>query len=551
MTKRGKETRRRKEVNYEEAYERKIKRRKIIGIAILILLLLLFLVLFLKAYFTDASPIVEVSNNEKTMLSSAKKYYKINYKKMPEVIGDCNTVDLNELLLSNLIEKKNFKNCRGKSTKVKVCKVSEDKIQWTPILECDEIKTEFDEWKEGTLKDLVKNQSDVKFEFKPSKIELSEEDLSEETEEYWQEDVPYDAYKTVGSSDYYRYRDKIYVWNLNKKQYYGGNAYYLNSPASGYDKKDSPKVASKWYKEGSKIYWNNGKFSSTQPDNIYVNKIDGYTVKIYRTRNWIEVSKPYEREPYNVYVCSKEGSNLNIHSLVPCTSQPDGYTKEIQRYSACVGTTPVDPSSKCKACNSGKLKTDRTSCGSYGDWGLYTSTPCVASDTCEVKTKNMFRWYKTDRNYYPSGAKSASVEKAFYTSLSGYIKDSATTTTAYKWYKLVKTGETTTYSDIAPNALATKSSKYKWGNWTSYSISEPTGNINTEVETKTKVRLRKPKEEANEKWKDLSKEYVKQDKLLEIFKDNNYEVDSLKDININGEIKYEIKMFYRNRVGGN
>ena len=58
------------------------------------------------------------------------------------------------------------------------------------------------------------------------------------------EDIPYESYKTLGSTKYYRYRDKVFIWKLTSRNYYTSTGiknkasavteYYRTTPNSNY-----------------------------------------------------------------------------------------------------------------------------------------------------------------------------------------------------------------------------------------------------------------------------------------------------------------------------
>ena len=164
-------------------------------------------------------------------------------------------------------------------------------------------------------------------------------------------------------------------------------------------------------------------------------------------------------------------------------------------------------------------------------------------------------WYKLTggtKSYYPSGSSNASGEKVYYTGapVAGATKDSSTKATAYKWYKATET-ETTEYTAVAPKgyADATKTNKSKWGAWTEYSTKNPkvSDGRNRQIETKTKIKLQEIKGTTDSSWEDLSTTYVSEEEMINIYKQNKYNVNSLQDINNNGELKYDIKMIIRNK----
>ncbi len=496
---------------FEDEFDKKVKLRKRIGIALLLILVIVVVFLFLRACFTDTD-IVEVSQNEKNLLAAGKNYYEEKFEKSPTEKGQCETVSLNTLILEGYIEKKNYVNCEGNNTYVKVCKVTKDSVHYTPVLSCDEIKTEFDNWTVGTYKDLVKDKSDVKFTYLGQKLDSSDTNENNEVEEYFEEDIPYTAYKKLGTTTYYRTRNKLYVWDLNKKTYYPGNGYYVSAPSSTYSRKDSGTYAYKWYKTVKK------------------------QATLYSKATWKESAKP--TNPYTVYLCESTNNTKPSRrtSLLACSTITD-YSKTISTYKACSGTFATTAT---KCCSSGELNSAKTSCGSYV-WSSYTTSKCTVGSTCKTKTGTV-----STNVYYPSGASSASGEKTYYTSspASGYTNKTARSL-AYKWYKLTKTGTSSVASNTAPDSLATKSNSYSLGDWSDWTTTKPKENSGVKVETKNKIKLQQIKGTDSKDWKDITKGYVSKSQLIKAFNDEN--ITTLKNVNENGQVKYKYKMYYRNR----
>ena len=171
-----------------------------------------------------------------------------------------------------------------------------------------------------------------------------------------------------------------------------------------------------------------------------------------------------------------------------------------------------------------------------------------------------YNWYKIvdngDRTYYPSGASSAAGEKVYYTSapVNGAIKDQSTKTTAYKWYTK-QTTTTSNYTAIAPSGYvsATKTNDSKWTDWSKWSKSNPktSDGRNRQIESRVKIKLQEIKSTSSTDWANLSTDYMSRDQLIRVFANKGYKVSSLKDINNAGEIRYQMKMLVRNKIGGN
>ena len=68
-----------RDYEYEDMYEIKQKRKKIIGIVIIVVVLLLKIFLCLRSCMSGTT-VVEVSENEKNLLEAGKEYFNKNYE---------------------------------------------------------------------------------------------------------------------------------------------------------------------------------------------------------------------------------------------------------------------------------------------------------------------------------------------------------------------------------------------------------------------------------------------------------------------------------------
>lgn len=79
-------------------------------------------------------------------------------------------------------------------------------------------------------------------------------------------DIKYGAYKTLGTSTHYRYKDLLYIWNVQIKKYYTSkgekssakevNEYYTTAPTNDHVLHDSSATAYKWFtSESTKVYY--------------------------------------------------------------------------------------------------------------------------------------------------------------------------------------------------------------------------------------------------------------------------------------------------------
>ncbi len=186
-----------------------------------------------------------------------------------------------------------------------------------------------------------------------------------------------------------------------------------------------------------------------------------------------------------------------------------------------------------------------------------TTTKCdtTKTDICESYTITFYYWYKIVnevRTYYPSGSNRASGEKVFFVTepFKGAIKDTGTRATAYKWYN-----ESATYSSgytaTAPSGYSTasKTNDYIISDWSGWSTTNPSvrdGRDRT-IETKTKIKLQEIQGTTSSSWNNLSTDYLTEEELINTFKAKGYKISTLEDINNNGQIRYQLELFVRNK----
>lgn len=294
--------------------------------------------------------------------------------------------------------------------------------------------------------------------------------------------------------------------SLGTKYYYPNNLedvskvveYYAASPAGEYTGKENEATGYKWYtKSTSNVYWNNGNYSSTQPSG-YTKKGASTTKTAYTDKEPTNTSyrtiksgvslyrTQYIARPMDFYCYATGDENSVIKSKEPCHGD---FPNLVRIAYTCDGTTEVDR---------------ETPCGEYSDW---STTACKSSTLNGIKCENvtgyqytdtLWKWYKTveTNKYYPSGNSNASLEKTYYLTspVDGAIKDDSTKATVYNFYKL------------------------------------------EEVEN----------EDATVKeWLEVTDDYVFEDELIEKFKELEYDVETLKDINDNETLRYRLKLQYR------
>ncbi len=454
--------------SYYGSYEENERKNPLFKILfIIIAIMVIIVVIFLTVRACSGSAV------EKQLLTAGKSYYDENSANLPEAIGECNTVSLSYLMSEDLIKNTdNYSSCDDTATYVRVCKLESGNYQYTPVIKCGtKDDTVFGDYKEGEESDLVADSSDIRFTFKGE------------------------------------------VYSTQNKQYYPGNKtnenevteLYTSTPATDYTYKgDAVSNAAKWYTQSSGTsYWNNGGYSSTSPSGYPTQGIEGTAVTrisltapatasyrtikqqlVYRTRT---VSTPVAYE----YLCYSRTLNYEMLSTTPCGVRTDSYTEYKAIYYTCDGTTKVEKTSSCAST----------------DWSAWTTTACTTSGTTECESKagyvytdRVWQWYVTGtyKSYYPSGSASASGENTYYVDSpkTGYVKDSSTVTTAYKYYKLVSSDTDST---------------------------------------------------SDGEWIEINDDYVELEELLTLFKDKGFEVTSLSDIESNEKIRYSVKLEYADR----
>ena len=505
---------------------------------------------------------VVLSGYEKALVEAAKNYYNYNNDELPDSIGECRTLTLEEIATKGLVNRTDFEKCDTTATFVKVCLLENKKYQYTPWLSCsdDMSDSKYDPMVEGNIDDILTDSTYIEFRFLPEIISGSNQSLGP-VEEMWKSDIKYSSYKTLGTTTYYRYRDQLFTWNVSNKYYYSINGektnpnevkeYYTSQPSSKYPFSDSKTTeAYKWYTTTSRKEYaldaNGAKaFSSKQIDD-YIYYDNPYKITAYRSRT---ITGTYQ--PYKYYMCSDSETNSRVVLQQKPCGESLNPTFTVQRgiFYSCVNDLNSDSIY-------GNKVPEGTTCKKYSGWTAWSTASCDTSqsDICESQTKIFYNWYKLvdtgDKTYYPSGSSTASGEKAYYTSapVNGAVNEQPKTT-AYKWYYTVNK-TTSEYTAVAPSgyASATKTDNYKWTDWSSWSTNNPKtddGRVRN-IETKYKIKLQQILSEGSGGWTAIGS-YVTEEEMIRVLKEKGYNVESLDDINNNGEIRYQVKMYIRNK----
>lgn len=575
--------------NYEEDdYEKeqddstKELAKKLTTIMLAIILIVIIILLLLKACVgTGIKPGNNKNGLEDKLVKAAKDYYSDLEQELPTSKGTCTKVTLGSLKdLTYLFS--DFDVCDNDQTYVKVCRLESGKLQYTPIMECNgtDNDTNFDDWKEGTEADLTIDKSDVKFEYKVSYLD-SKNATYGKTEEYWIDEVPYENYKTVSSTTYYRYKDKLYTWTLRNRLFYPGDVttakeektFYLKSPANNYSNSTGKATVYRWYTLTDKVYCEGKSVTSPGPNCPYRDQSTNVCQTRYSTSSWVELGKPSttetSTEPLKYYVCGLKQNDESdvIYTMTGCSGNVNGYIYQIRVAYICAGkvlptknaevtaSTTCDPVPSCAAYKSQNsnvgLRYTKDSCGYYTSWSSYTTTKCdekANPDTCKSLTACSSKWYNATKTYIGNSSPTGQLPYYETAPSSDAIKDEATKATGYKWYKLVNGVTTTEYFATSPQQDAIKTNVFKWGEWTNYSSTSPKViKGDREIQKKVKVKIQQILTSDESSWKNVSDNYLTEEELIKKLQDLGYLVNTVDDINSNGDLRVSTKLYLRDR----
>lgn len=462
---------------------------------------------------------------EQDLLKAGKAYYDVDITLLPQAVGECKNVTLGTMLEDNLLTTpENYGNCNSDKTYVKVCKLESGKYQYTPVLQCGSTLADdnFTNWKDGSESDLVADKSDVRFTFKGERKEVAESEVGAE-EEAWLDELTDVNYQTVSSTQYYRYRDLTWKWQTTTKSYYSSDssAYYASAPSSEYNNIDVTTTGWKWYTLVS-----SGKEWQKQADptvtTAQVFKYICYNGIIEHSETACEAGWTQFPSSNGGYDCV-QGKFGQFNE--PCSSQGSDW-KEYGRQYSCDNVNVVSKDTVCAVtCPAGMVSNaDKTECG------------------------NMVE--KTTRKYYTSGSSDASLEKTYYLKapVEGAIKDEESAALVSRYFK-IETKVTSKYYSTAPASDYTKVGEGVWGSWSEYQTTQPKAYADTrEIETRTKVVYKKITSNNNlENWVAISEDYLSETDLIAAFKSAGYQVNTLKDIEDANDLRYEVKLQYRDR----
>lgn len=289
------------------------------------------------------------------------------------------------------------------------------------------------------------------------------------------------------------------------KSYYAG--YHTSAPASGYIRDDSSATtAYRWYKTttatSTQEYWNNKAYSSTEPSG-YPNKgasksetktsTTKPTASSYLTdiKEITEYRSQQVARPYR-YMCADPDIPGTIYSYTVCERRDaptHKYTVAI--YYTCTGYSDTKKG---------------TECSPMTEWSSENKCESSTLNGINCETRKSYSYKVTSWQWYKNttvGSSTRSYYTGYYTSApaSGYVRDDSSKTTAYRYYKNVTSGGSTS------------------------------GGSST-----------------SDEWEPVTTGYVTELELITTFQSLGYEVQSLYDIYNHEEIRYQIKLQYRNKI---
>lgn len=539
--------------------------KKILVVSLIVISIIIIVILLKGCTSGGGNKPVDTFDYENALLNAGKNYFENNKDEYPQNKGECTQVELSTLIEKGLINPQNFNQCDNSKTYLRVCVLENGTKHFTPWVTCENYKSEekYGESKEGNLNDVLTNESYIEFKFLPQVTTPGEDELGG-VKEGWKDEIKVQSYKTLSSTKYYRYRDTLYRWDITSKKYYTTQGdktnaadvkeYYVVAPNSNYRLYDSKTTeAYKWYTTTQKKEYalgaNGEKAFSPQPIDDYDKNEGGVEVNFYYQK---ELELQPNVTPNLFYKCAATNDkNATVVKFTPkkCGETDNKMIYEIGTVYSCASTTSTGESVVSKIVPNATSKCYETKWKSV-------KTCDTKSEDCKVITSIFYNWYKyvgtDERVYYPSNSKTAAGEKVYYTEapIAGAIKDESTKATAYKWYK-ASTKNTTEYTAVPPSADAKKTTDYKLGSWTEWSTTNPKindGRTRT-IETRTKIKYQEIISKGEVQWVNIANndKYLTLDEMITLLQNNKYNVKSLEEITNDGTIRYQLKMYIRNK----
>ncbi len=405
------------------------------------------------------------------LIEAAKDYYEKYPELLPSEVGECFIVTLDQLEKEGLIKVSNYETCDKENTYVTVCYLESKTYHYSANLDCEVENTNYGMWQDGNESDIT-DDSDIRFKF------LGEEKQTG-TKYYYPNDLT-DASKVI--------------------------EYYASIPKTGYSGKEDEQIGYKWYTEKTvNNYWNNGGYSSTQPEG-YPTKGSSTTVTKY------SVTRPNDASYRNIENVTLYRSQKVARPAAYTCANPNNDNDVVVSDKPCSGThsVAIEIQFTCNGTDFVPVTTEQMNNRDFpscGDWTEYTTEACTTNYLTGVKcekqegykyTDTMWKWYTVAnvKSYYPSGSSDANQEITYYLNapISGAKKDESTQATVYKYYKLEEGTDAGNY----------------------------------------------------EEWLPVTDGYVTLSEMLETFRSLGYDVYSLSEVNKIEQIRYQYQMQYRN-----
>jgi len=489
----------------------------------LILMILGGLILALIVFLLVKGCVLNNKNEdlERSLLEAGKEYYSSGVNLLPQAKGECSTVTLGTLVNKNLLSSEDYVTCNNDKTYVKVCKLESGNYHYVPVLQCGEAMADdnFTVWKDGFESDLVADKSDVRFTFKGEHQEGAVDDATKE-EEAWLDELTGINYQTISSTQYYRYRDLMWKWQTTTKKYYSSDdkVYYASAPSGEYTNKEGTTTGWKWYTTVSNKVWEKEADPTVTKASLY--RYICYDGEMKYSTTPCEAGYEQFRQGSGYY-CVKGNFGAFTES---CSSKGSDW-KEYGRQYTCDGSKIVGEGTVCSiTCPAGTLlNDDETECGNIVE--------------------------STTKQYYPSKSSNASGEKNYYLTapVNGAVKDSSTEIEVSRYYKTVTT-TTSKYYSTSPSKGATKVGEGIWGSWTEYQLTQPKPYADTrEIETRTKVVFKRVTNVNSNNWTVIVDDYLSEADLIAKYQSLGYQVNTLRDIETADNLRYQVKLQYRDR----
>ncbi len=413
-----------------------------------------------------------------------KEYYNKYSSELPKETYECTSVSLENILAKGLVKKvENYSSCNKYNTKMKVCKLKGNSYQYTPMLVCDGINTE-EKFSDWKVGTVANLIADSSdVAFGFLGYKKIKKEAAEPVEK-WEDEITVKDYNVISKTTYYRYRDKEWQWQEKKTEYFTNNDVGTNLA-----------------------------YYATSPNSDYTNS-DSQTTA-YKWYTQVNVGTA----PTKLYKCKNPLGSATSTTTTPCSESIDGKTETVKEFYTCdvvergkSNYTEVEQNSSCD-CSSEKYGTN-----------------------CAVK-----------RSYYPSSEEVANRETVYYVSapVSGAIKDVTTKLNASRYYKEVIT-TTDKYYQKAPTVTSIKVGDGRWGSWSEYSTTKPKEYDTRTIESRNKIKY-ELKDSSTDDWDKISDDYLTLEEFINKLKSLEYNVNSIKDINNNEELKYDVQLKYRNK----